>query len=223
MKSESIERRVHIGEVIRNAAVFNFRKNPGNEMDSDTLLETVARLFRLLSEREIEYALVGGIALLQYVEGRNTDDIDLVLAPSSLQRLPEILIASRDADFAHGTFGVVRVDLLLTSNSLFEKVRQSYVTTRRFIEQEVPCATVEGLLLMKMYALPSLYRQGSFARVGLYENDIATLLHDCKPNLEPLLEELALHLSATDLAEVHRIITEIHERIERFEEGSTRS
>jgi len=223
MKPGTQQHQVHIGEVIRNAVVFNFREKPGDEMNTDTLVETVARLFRLLSEREIEYALVGGIALLQYVEGRNTDDIDLVLAPSSLERLPEILIASKDADFARGSFGVVRVDLLLTSNSLFEKVRQSYVTTQRFIEQEVPCATVEGLLLTKMYALPSLYRQGSFARVGLYENDIATLIHDYKPNLEPLLKELALHLSATDVAEIHRIIAEIHERIERFEEGSTRS
>lgn len=221
MKSTT-ERRVHIGAVIRNAVVFNFRKKPGDEMNADTLLETVARLFRLLSEREIEYALVGGIALLQYVEGRNTEDIDLVLSPSSLDRLPEIEIASKDADFARGNFGGVRVDLLLTSNSLFEKVRQSYVTHQRFVEQDVPCATVEGLLLMKMYALPSLYRQGSFARVGLYENDIATLIHAHKPSLDPLLEELALHLSNTDLAEVHSIIAEIRERIERFEEGSTR-
>ena len=222
MKSTT-EHKVHIGAVIRNAVVFNFRKKPGDEMNTDTLLETVARLFRLLSEREIEYALVGGIALLQYVEGRNTEDIDLVLAPASLDRLPEIEIASKDADFARGNFGAVRVDLLLTSNSLFEKVRQSYVTNQRFVEQEVPCATVEGLLLLKMYALPSLYRQGSFARVGLYENDIATLIHDYKPDVDPLLQELALHLSDADLAEIHSIIAEIRERIERFEEGSTRS
>jgi hypothetical protein len=222
MKSGT-EHRVHIGEVIRNAVVFNFRKKPGDEMNTDTLLETVARLFRLLSEREIEYALAGGIALLQYVEGRNTEDIDLVLAPSSLDRLPEIEIVSRDADFARGNFFGVRVDLLLTSNSLFEKVRQRCVTNQRFVEQSVPCATVEGLLLMKMYALPSLYRQGSFARVGLYENDIATLIHDYRPSVAPLLEELALHLSETDLAEVQSIIAEIRERIERFEEGSARS
>jgi hypothetical protein len=221
MKSPT-EHRVHIGEVIRNAVVFNFRGKPGDEMNTDTLLETVARLFRLLSERRIEYALAGGVALLQYVEGRNTEDIDLVLAPSSLDRLPEIQIVSKDVDFARGNFGDVRVDLLLTSNSLFETVRQSFVTTQNFVEQEIPCATVEGLLLMKMYALPSLYRQGSFARVGLYENDIATLVHDYKPDIEPLLEELGTHLSATDLDEVRGIISEISERIERFEEGSSR-
>ena len=222
MKS-AVEHRVHIGEVIQNAAVFNFRRSLGDEMKSNTLLETVARLFALLEERRIEYALAGGVALLQYVEGRNTEDIDLVISPSSLEHLPEIRIANRDADFARGDFDGVRVDLLLTSNSLFENVRRNFVSPQHFVERDIPCATVEGLLLMKMYALPSLYRQGSFARVGLYENDIATLIHDYKPDIEPLFEEVAKHLSASDLAEVRGIISEILERIERFEQGSTSS
>lgn len=38
----------------------------------DILIETVSRFFSLLRERQIDYVLVGGIALLQYVEGRNT-------------------------------------------------------------------------------------------------------------------------------------------------------
>ncbi len=31
-----------------------------------------------LAERKIEYWLVGGVALLSYVDGRNTQDIDLI-------------------------------------------------------------------------------------------------------------------------------------------------
>jgi len=50
-------------------------------MNSDFLIETVTRFFALLRERQIEYVLVGGIALLQYVEGRNTEDIDLIMPP----------------------------------------------------------------------------------------------------------------------------------------------
>ena len=34
----------------------------------------------LLRERQNEYVLVGGIGLLQYVAGRNTEDIDLIMA-----------------------------------------------------------------------------------------------------------------------------------------------
>ncbi|MFL6289305.1 MAG: hypothetical protein ACJ759_00225, partial [Thermoanaerobaculia bacterium] len=111
----------------------------------------------------------------------------------------------------------LQIDLLLTRNPLFEKVRQRFATTQRFVEREIPCATVEGLLLLKLYALPSLYRQGSFARVALYEGDIATLMHDYRPPVEPLFEELKEHLSATDLASLRKIVGEIEERIERFD------
>jgi hypothetical protein len=82
------------------------------------------------------------------------------------------------------------------------------------------CATVEGLLLLKLYALPSLYRQGNFARVALYEGDIATLMHDYRPPVEPLFEELREHLSDTDLASLRKIVGEIQERIERFDRQS---
>ncbi len=190
-------------------------------MNSDVLLQNVTQLFVLFNERETDYLLVGGIALLQYIEGRNTEDIDLIMALSSLKKLPEIKIKSQDRDFARGQFEELQIDILLTQNPLFKKVQQQYATRHGFVEQEVPCATVEGLLLLKLYALPSLYRQGNFARVGIYENDIATLIHDCRPKLEPLFEELGPHLSETDLVAVREIVTEIEERIERFGKGFT--
>jgi hypothetical protein len=211
---------IHIGGVIRNAVVFNPGTSHGDAMDAETLIETVGRLFALLQERKTEYVLVGGIAMLQYVAGRNTEDIDLIMAVSSLKELPEIQTSSQDADFARGKFEGLQIDLLLTSNPLFEQVKQSHTATRRFVEEEIPCATVEGLVLLKMYALPSLYRQGNFSRVGLYENDIATLIQGYRPDLEPLFEELSRHLSETDLASVREIVAEIGQRIERFEKGS---
>ena len=186
-------------------------------MNSDLLIETVARFFSLLRERQIEYVLVGGIALLQYIEGRNTEDIDLIMALSSLERLPELGVESRDDDFARGKFGDLKVDVLLTSNPLFDEVRKRHTTTQRFVEQDIRCATVEGLVLLKLYALPSLYRQGNFARVGLYENDVATLLHSHGPAIEQLLGELASYLSESDLSQVKQIVREIQQRISRFE------
>jgi len=189
-------------------------------MNSDLLIETVARFFTLLRERQIEYVLVGGIALLQYVEGRNTEDIDLIMAVSALEQLPELHVETRDADFARGTFNDLKVDVLLTSNPLFDEVRKSYTTRQRFVEEDIPCATVEGLILLKLYALPSLYRQGNFGRVGLYENDVATLLHAHHPPVEPLLDELTLYLNDSDMAQVKQIVNEIQERISRFEKRS---
>jgi hypothetical protein len=209
--------RVHIGEVVRNAVVFK----PGNSQErfvnSDLLIETVARFFSLLRERQIEYVLVGGIALLQYIEGRNTEDIDLIMALSSLDLIPELVVETQDEDFARGRFGDLKVDVLLTSNPLFDQVRRRYTTTQRFVEQDIPCATVEGLILLKLYALPSLYRQGNFTRVGLYENDVATLLHVHNPPIEPMLDELASYLSESDLSQVKQIVKEIQQRISRFE------
>ena len=132
MSSANISPRVHIGEVVRNAVLFK----PGNHQEglvnSDVLIETVARFFSLLRKRQIEYVLVGGIALLQYVEGRNTEDIDLIMAVSALERLPELHIETRDADFARGRFGDLKVDVLLTTNPLFDEVRKRYTAMQRF-------------------------------------------------------------------------------------------
>ena len=219
MKSGTIRGEVHIGQVIRNAIVFDFKKVLGGAVNTDDLLQTVARLFALLEERRIAYLLVGGIALLQYVEGRNTEDIDVIMDAADLKKLPEIRIVGESGDFARASFGDIRIDILQTRNPLFEKVRRDYATVRHFKERDIPCATVEGLLLLKMHALPSLYRQGNFARVGLYENDIATIIQEYHPALDPLFAELSQHISDADLQSVHKIVNEILQRIERFEQG----
>ena len=217
----NIQPKVHIGKVIRNAVVFNFRNWREGIVNTDTLLQNVASLFILLRERHIEYLLVGGVALLQYIEGRNTEDIDLIMALSSLKKLPEIEVLSQEANFVRGKFGELQIDILLTRNRLFEQVQRRYATMQRFVEQDIPCASVEGLLLLKLYALPSLYRQGNFARVGVYENDIATLIYSYRPDLASLFEELTHHLSDTDLVAVQEIVAEIEQRIERFGKGFT--
>src|SRR5258708_22788166 len=163
---------VQISKVIYNANVFNLKNWDKHLMNADNLPQTVTRLFSTLRERQIDHLLVGGVALLQYIEGHNTEDIDLIIASASLKKIPEIEIADQNNDFARGTFDELRIDILLADNPLFKKVQQHYATTRQFAEQIIPCATVEGLLLLKLYALPSLYRKGDFTRVFLYENDI---------------------------------------------------
>ena len=216
-----VQQPFHIGNVLRNALVFDAKNWPeGPPVSTESLLETVGCLFALLHERQIDYLLVGGIALLRYVEGRNTEDLDLILAPSSLQELPEIEVTSEEANFARATFEGLKIDILLTRNPLFEKVLRDYATPQPFGERTIPCATVEGLLLLKLYALPSLYRQGNFARVGLYENDIATLIYYYQPDLEPLFEELTSHLSQTDQQELRNIVAELRQRIQRFDRNA---
>jgi len=185
-------------------------------MNSDSLMTQVEQLFDLLEKQKVDYVLVGGIALLTYVEGRNTQDIDLIMALPSLEKLPEIEIESQDMYFVRGKFGELQIDILLTKNPLFNRVEREFVTEKQFLERKVRCATVEGLVLLKLYALPSLYRQGSFERVGIYENDIATLLYAYQPNLEALISKLEKYLSETDMREVGEIILDIQKRIKRF-------
>jgi hypothetical protein len=218
MRAADERRPVSIGSVIRNAVAFNPRNWCGRSVNADALPQAAADLLDLLQTRRIDHVMVGGLAMLQYVAGRNTEDIDLIVAVSALRLLPEIEIIDQNADFARGRFRDLRIDFLLARNQLFDDVRREHSTVRRFEERAIRCATVEGLVLLKLYALPSLYRQGDFTRVAMYEADIATLIQAYRPPLDPLLIALSRHLSDTDLAAVRDILSDIQGRIDRFEQ-----
>lgn len=212
----TIRSSVQIGAVIRNAVVFDVKNWLGDTMNSDSLLQSVQAFFALLGQRQITYVLVGGIALLYYVEGRNTQDLDLLMARSSLDKLPELKISSQEWDFVRANYGGLQIDVLPTENPLFEEVCKHYSRVERFLDSDIPLSTVEGLILLKLYALPSLYRQGNFARVGIYENDIATLLHYYQPDVMGLLDVLSRYVDESDLAEIKNIVSDLESRIHRF-------
>lgn len=205
-----------IAEIIRNGVYFDV-KNWANLMDErESFVERIDDFFDLLVERKIDYLLVGGVALLSYVDGRNTQDIDLILNRHDLDSLAELEIQDENNDFIRGLFLSLQVDILLTQNELFKTIIQEFATEREFDTRKVRCATVEGLLILKCYALPSLYRQGQFSRASIYENDILLLLLNYSVDLEPLLSILSAYLLASDLNEVREILTEIQRRINRF-------
>ncbi len=70
----------------------------------------------------------------------------------------------------------------------------------RFANRNVPSVTREGLLLLKLYALPSLYRRANLARAALYETDILMLHQGAAVDDEKLLATLHAHVEARDLA-----------------------
>lgn len=215
----TFSRIIEIGEIIQNAITFNtktWQNWQNNKMMTESLIESVQRFFDLLEQRRIKYVLAGGIALLYYVEGRNTQDLDLLMAAPSLEKLPELNIQNRDIYFVRARFGELPIDILLTRNLLFKQVYNKYSQLVKLLERKVSIVTVEGLLLLKLYALPSLYRQGNFARIGIYENDIATLIYYYKPDTKTLLDELANYVNKTDWLELQKIVREIQERTNRF-------
>lgn len=185
--------------------------DPTPDFESDSL-----SLFRLLHNRNTPHLLVGGIALLRYVRGRNTDDIDLILNAADLPRLPEFTITDKNSDFAAARFRSLRVDLCLTTNPVFALALKHHATAHNFAELAVPCATPAGLILLKLYALPSLYRQQDLARAALYENDILMLMQAEHADPDPLLAALRPILAPADITELQAIITEIRTRLARM-------
>ena len=86
------------------------------------------------------------------------------------------------------------------------------MTKHRFAELEVPAATIEGLIVLKLYALPSLCRQPDWNRVYVYESDIKQLLARYEPDVEPLFGLLERHLLANDLRELRKFVAEDQQR-----------
>jgi hypothetical protein len=174
-------------------------------------------LFRLLAERRVDYLLVGGMAMLTYINGRNTKDVDLLMSVAALEQLPELKIEDRNDFFARGKFKSIQVDLLLTKNPLFKIVAEKFATQHPFDELAVPTATIEGMILLKLFALPSLYRQFDWERIHVYEGDVKTLLALHKPAMEQLFNLLEPHIPPTDLKEFKKIVSEEQQRIAKAE------
>lgn len=205
-----------IGEILRDAAAGNLAHVLAEERTGYDPVGSAERLFALLDRRGIAYVLVGGIAMLQYVAGRNTDDIDLIVAPSAVRLVPELQIVSRDKDFGRASFEGIQVDLLFTANKLFDSVRARHAQTLTFGSTRVVTATPEGLLLLKLFALPSLYRQGNTHRASIYESDIAGLLALGEADLDSVWSQLRPHLLDSDIDELRKIVSEIEARKSRF-------
>jgi len=192
----------------------------GIDAEPPPLPQDSLALFRALQEEGIPYLLVGGVAMLTYVRGRNTKDVALLMSVGSMQRLPELNLRNQEEFFARGRFRSVQVDLLLTTNPLFKLVEERFATKHTFAELEVPIATVEGLVLLKLYALPFLYRQLDWDRVYIYESDIKRLLARYNPHIEPLLSILENHILASDLKELRKFIEEDQDRRRRAGEAT---
>jgi hypothetical protein len=151
---------------------------PRSTMPSTTLIATIDALFDELAARGVPYLLVGGIAILTYAEGRNTEDVDLILAEHPI--------------FAH--------------------VMKHHAARGRFGDREVDTASRTGLLLLKLYALPSLYRQASWQRAALYEGDIRLLRESAEIDEDALAAELSPFVAPHDMTELRKVLAETRPR-----------
>ncbi|MFM7579096.1 MAG: hypothetical protein ACKO5Q_19445, partial [Microcystaceae cyanobacterium] len=95
---------VAIDQIITNGITFDVKNWQNTAMNANKLLEDIDDLFNTLDRLNINYLLVGGIALLSYIEGRNTQDIDLILSRQDLDNLSTIKIIEENNDFIRGDF-----------------------------------------------------------------------------------------------------------------------
>ena len=70
--------------------------------------------------------------------------------------------------------------------------------------------------MLKLYALPSLYRQMELDRTALYETDITMLLARHQPEIGPLLALVERHVEPGDVKELRKIAAECTGRAERL-------
>lgn len=117
-----------VGEIIRNGNLFDVKNWSLKMPTEDQFFQAVEALFDALAEREIDYLLVGGVALLSYVEGRNTQDINLILSREALDTLSEIIINDENKNFIRGIFERLQIYILLTQNDFFRKVLERFST-----------------------------------------------------------------------------------------------
>jgi hypothetical protein len=82
VESRPAGRSLDIARVLRDAEFGRLQWFGEEPEPYDRLYAATARLFDLLAERQVDFVLVGGLAMLQYVTGRNTSDIDLIIARS---------------------------------------------------------------------------------------------------------------------------------------------
>jgi hypothetical protein len=164
-----------------------------------------------ISTLSTEYVLVGGLAIRLYIESRNTEDIDILCSSNSALTL--IPNAKLNKDFGNGMYKDIKVDFLLTENKFFNRIFNQYKQVITVEDLELTVVTVEGLILLKCYALPALYQQGNFRRADLYEADLKGLLRISNINEEDIYTELKPFMLQGHLSEVMNLLNEIRYKL----------
>jgi hypothetical protein len=205
-----------IVKTISYAQVFNTKKwkrGLMSQQELGDLMTAIEAFFERLQLEKIDYLVVGGIAMLAYIDGRNTQDLDLIMSQAELVKIAGLEVIDLNKDFARATFNQLQVDVLLSENSLFKRVKQEYSSTTQIDEISIPCVSPEGIVILKLYALPSLYRQGKIERADLYENDILQLTRKYQLDLDKALKVVNPHVIASDREGIKDITSEIQQKI----------
>jgi hypothetical protein len=219
--------RKHVGKVLAGAVFIQrvtARVREGDDGESaaipagpgSDIIEQLGEVFLdTLVEREIDCVLVGAMAMLMYVSGRNTQDLDFIASRREVRRLPEVIEAYKndEKNFREGYFGSLKVDFLLTGNRLFKRIAERYSQPMVIGNRTLKVATPEGLVIMKLYAIPTLLYQFREDKILRYEADLADLLAGTEVRDTVVLDELKKHLKPGEFLAAKTVLQDIRERI----------
>jgi hypothetical protein len=199
-------------DVTDPASVIREAEFPYGSADAADLTRAARHFLHGLADHDTPHLLVGAMAMLQHIDGRPTRGIDLIIARADLETLPNFRAEERDAWFATGTVGPLRVRLPFSEIPLFGEVLARHVETTMLLDVPIRCATPRGLIMLKLFALPSLCRQGNVSRAAIHETDILLLQTLDHQPPETLLKSLRPHLSASDLNALRDVLADIQRR-----------
>ncbi len=220
---------VNISRVLSAAATFNLARHTDAQswMDASNINREAEELFALLAARRVPYLLVGGLAMLTHVRGRNTEDVDLIISVPDQRRLePEVELVDPPepgSPIAMGRYQGLRVDYLDAREPVFARVLAEHGERQPFVfasgaSRELPVASPVGLMLLKLHALPGVTRQKDWGRVGAYELDLLNLWL-AHPAADPRLglRTLAPHTDEhAPHSLTHEVLPDLVRRWERY-------
>jgi len=131
------------------------------------LQQAFEALVAILNERQIRYAIIGGLAVLQHTRARTTDDVDALLAvaqtamPGLFESLrdrgfsiemPRNIRELRDEGLTSFRFKDVMIDLMRPLIPAFTHILDRAVTSQ-VLGRDVSVASAEGLIVAKLIAM----------------------------------------------------------------------
>lgn len=180
-------------------------------------LDDFLTLIELLETKGVDYALVGGVAMMAIApDARATDDYDFIGQRSDFESIRELAKVSSDQNFGRYRHNATIVDTLFVENPVFAHALDTYQADCTIAGKTIRSLSPSGIALLKLYALPSLYLQGQHIRVATYEQDLEVLfIVDPKIDEDTLLKFLGKHLVQSQIVELKNTCDDIRRKLSR--------
>ncbi len=180
-------------------------------------LDDFLKLIELLENKGIDYALVGGVAMMALApNARATDDCDFIGRQSDFESVSELSKVSSDKNFGRYRHNATIVDTLFVENPVFAYALKHYQADCVIADKKIRSLSPSGIALLKLYALPSLYLQSQHIRVATYEQDLEILfIVDPEIDQDALLKFLSKHLADSQITELKNTCEDIRRKLSR--------